>query len=153
MNHRLKPDESLEGEPARIALFNQVNARAVSGILALDIEKPVGWCAFDLIKDLPGLDCGYAVPEARKADVWSIHCVSVLPNYPKEAIVEKMVVAAVEAMRRLGAKTIEGYPPPTVPSDNSFSGTIPIFERQGFRLQEIVNKFYTRMIKLVEPGP
>lgn len=150
MNHRLKPGKVLEGEPARLELVTQVRARQVSGILAFEYDKPIGWCAFDRIADLPGLDCGYPVPEQQRNDFWAIHCVSVVSKYPKDEIVEQMVKLAVQVMERKGAKTIEGYPPPTLPSDNSFSGTIPIFERQGFQFKEEISKFYSRMVKSFE---
>jgi GNAT superfamily N-acetyltransferase len=150
MNHRLKSGEVVEGEPARLALITQVRAGRVSGILAFDGERPIGWCAFDRIADLPGLDCGYPVSERQRNDFWSIHCLAVLSMYPKEEVIEQMVRAALLVMKREGAKMIESYPPLTLPSDNSFSGTIPIFERQGFELKDKVSKFYSRMVKSVE---
>lgn len=147
MNHRVKPGESLEGESARLALAAAVAAFRVSGILAFDGDKPVGWCAFDRIADLPGLDCGYPVTEAQQNAIWSIHCVSVLSGYPKDFVVEQMIAAAVQVMRREGAKVVEAYPPPSLPSDNTFSGTMAVFERQGFLLQEHVSKHYARVVK------
>ena len=146
MNHRLSPGTSLEGEPALAA---GVANRTVLGVLAFDGEQAVGWCAFDRMADLPGLDCGYPVASEQRHDIWSIHCLSALTRYPKDALVEAMIAASLTEMTRLGAKRVEGYPPPTAPSDNSFSGTIEIFQRLGFHQSERVTPFYTRMVKII----
>lgn len=150
MNHRLQSGSTLEGEPARSALEALVRASKVSGIVAFDGTAPIGWCAFDRMADLPGLDCARAISESERNDVWSIHCVSVLSAYPKDEIVKLMVAAAVSSMKQSGAKIVESYPPPSLPSDNNFSGTIAIFESEGFRVQESINRFYTRMTRSVE---
>jgi len=90
------------------------------------------------------------VPDQKRNDIWSIHCISVLSKYPKDVVAEEMIKAALEVMKKDGAKIIESYPPPTLPSGNTFSGTIPVFERQGFQVSEEVSHFYTRMVMTIE---
>src|SRR4051794_28290149 len=98
MNHRPKSGQSLVGEPAKIALADQVRSCKIFGILAFDGATPIGWCAFDRMADLPGLDCGYPISESQWNDVWSIHCFAVLSGYLKEAVVEQMTEAALHVM-------------------------------------------------------
>jgi hypothetical protein len=150
MNHRLKPGQVLEGEPARLALMDLVQKGRISGVLAFDQGHAIGWCAFDRMEELPGLDCGYPVLETQKDQIWSIHCISVLSGHFEDQVTTQMVDAAVALMKQRGATIIEANPPPECPSDNSFSGSIAIFEGQGFELKERVNKFYTRMVKRFE---
>ena len=150
MNHRLKPGDVLEGEPARLALGDLVCAEKIYGVLAFDGLKPIGWCAFDPMKQLPGLDCTYEEGEPWIEETWSIHCISVLPSYPMTDIIEPMIALALQVMEQKKARYVEAYPPPTFPSDNSFSGTEAIFESFGFVVKDKINKFYTRMIKNLE---
>ncbi len=149
MNHRLKPGVHLEGPPARDALCELVRTSRISGIIAFDDDAPIGWCAFDRMSALPGLDCGYPISAAQTNDVWSIHCISVLKRSSKDVVVEHMVSAAVTAMKQKGAKIVEAYPPPSMPSGNSFSGSIAIYLRQGFNIKGEVNAHYTRMVKVL----
>lgn len=147
MNHRVPSGVTLQGEPARLALADWTRLGKVTGVLAFDGIKPIGWCAFDRMIDLPGLDCGYPVGESQRDEIWAINCFSVLEGYDEAEVSKQMLSVALMAMERSGAKRIEGYPPPSVPSDNSFSGTVSLFEKFGFRQAEQMNKHYVRMIR------
>ncbi len=149
MNHRLMSGIELQGEPARLELKARVEAGLVHGTLAFDGQTPIGWCAFDRMAELPGLDCGYPVDPVERNSIWAIHCISVLSDYDEEKVSSQLIVRAVQEMKNEGAKLIEAYPPDQLPSDNSFSGSIKIYQQNGFNLKERINAFYNRMVLTV----
>lgn len=82
MNHRLPMGLDFEGEAAKLAMKELVISNRVYGILAY-VENdtvPVGWCALDRKKTLPGHDCIGEDIKCSDND-WSIHCVTSRQDY------------------------------------------------------------------------
>jgi GNAT superfamily N-acetyltransferase len=71
--------------------------------------------------------------------VWSIVCFAVSESARGHGIARTLLEAAVEHARERGAEALEAYPvaidagAPIHP-DSDFTGTLPMFERAGFRV-------------------
>ena len=102
--------EAKKGRPNRDAMRRLVQNRKASGILAYDGDTPVGWCAFGPRLDFPRLETVKAFRRDDIDDVWSVNCFYIARGYRGQGVARGLLAAAIEAMRRRGAHTIEAYP-------------------------------------------
>jgi hypothetical protein len=145
INHRMPNGQAPEGDQAKNLLNRLIEDGKIYGAVAFDGDRAVGWMAYDPMLQLAGLDCRRPDTDQSLEGVWSIHCISVLSQYHKEAVSELMLKHGLSDMKEKGARLIEAYPPPDVPSPNTFSGSMNIYLQHGFRQIEKVSQFYVRM--------
>jgi ribosomal protein S18 acetylase RimI-like enzyme len=139
MNHRLPVGCDFEGEAARLAMQQLVQHRKVFGVLAYNEGDPipVGWCALDRRKTLPGHDC---IKEdiACEHNLWSIHCITSRSDFQHKGVEELLCKAAMTLAKEMSATSLEAYPEPeSNPSQpyqtwNTFNGHQSTFEQLGF---------------------
>jgi len=140
MNHRLPIGCDFEGEAARLAIKQLIEKGRVYGLLAYTEGDPipVGWCALDRRKTLPGHDCIEEDINCHK-DIWAIHCLTSRKDYKGKGVEEALSQAAVELGRTLSAQSIEVYPEPgsqvgqPYQTWNTFHGHQSTFESLGFK--------------------
>lgn len=78
---------------------------AVPGLLALDDERPVGWCAVGRRHDYPQ----YGESE-HENDVWAIPCLFVAETARASGVATALVRGAVDHCVAGGARAIDGPP-------------------------------------------
>ncbi len=125
------------GEPARSALRKGVLAGQVHGVLALEGERAIGWCALGPRSDFPLVETKRAYRTSDVAGVWSVNCFFVRAGHRGRGLAARMLVEAIAVARRLGATRLEGYP--SVPRGKQpaafvYKGTLPMFEASGFQV-------------------
>lgn len=157
MNHRLPMGLDFEGEAAKLAMKELVESNRVFGVLAYveGDNVPVGWCALDKRKTLPGHDC---IAEDINCDEreWSIHCVTSRKDYKNKGVENFLVDEAIELAKTLNAKKVEAYPEPgscdTKPFKtwNTFNGYETHYLNRGFvktKLNEEIDDYFSVMKK------
>jgi len=81
------------------------------GVLVYDDEdeQPIGWCQFGRKEELPRVDGkrGYT-PVAKNA--WRVTCLFISIGHRRMGFAELAVKESVEAMKKMGVRTIEAYP-------------------------------------------
>ena len=102
------------------------------GTIVLCGKDPVGWCQFGPKEELPRLDTRKSyVPTAKGA--WRITCFFISKGHRKQGFAEYALTESISAMKKLGVRSIEGYP---VEGQRSatllWSGTPALFEKVGF---------------------
>ena len=124
-------EQAGSGEPA---------AERTSGVVALDDDVPVGWCAVEPRCEYRGLVRNQKVPwEGRDEDrtdagVWAITCLVVRAGHRRQGVSEALVPAAVDLARDGGARAIEAYPMTTTKAlaDELHPGLLSVYLRAGF---------------------
>ena len=76
MNHRMRPEEVVEGEAAKTLLQQGIENDEVKGLLFYQNDQPIGWCAIDPLASLKGHDCIDPDKEHLSTD-W-VHSLSLL---------------------------------------------------------------------------
>jgi len=107
------------------------------GVLAYSRNEPVGWCTYGRKEEFPQIDRGRAYrklsppPEAT----WRIVCFVVAVGYRRKGVATGALRAALESIRSQGGGPVEAYPvgEPRHGSTSLWFGTVPMFEREGFR--------------------
>lgn len=139
MNHRLPLGLDFEGEAAKLAMQDLIQTNRVFGILAYaEGDKiPVGWCALDQRRTLPGHDC-IAEDINCSEHEWSIHCVTSRSDYKNKGVEDFLVSEATALAKEYKATHVEAYPEPKSQSGsefktwNSFNGFESKYFAEGF---------------------
>jgi GNAT superfamily N-acetyltransferase len=141
---RIEPGEkwqNLKGPPAKKRLRAMIENGAVRGLIAYNQSEPIGWCTFGKRADFPRLNRARTL-QCQDADkVACVPCFYVKNRYRKQGVSTELLKAAVRTLAEEGETILEGYPvKPTKPGNKHipgafvFTGTIPLFEKQGFAL-------------------
>lgn len=139
MNHRLPVGLNFDGEAAKLAMKQLIESNRVFGVLAYTKgdKIPIGWCAVDRRRTLPGHDC---IEEgiACEADEWSVHCITTRDDYKNKGVESTLVQAGIELVKKNNGRSIEVYPEPNSSPNkafktwNTFNGYQSDFENMGF---------------------
>jgi GNAT superfamily N-acetyltransferase len=117
-----------------------VKAGRALGALAYVDGAPVGWVSYGPRTEYPRLD---RAPSLRCDDaerVWSVPCFFIKAGYRGQGIASALLRHAVQRIRALGGKVVEGYPVrpgrdgKPLPGAFAWTGTRAMFDAQGFTL-------------------
>jgi GNAT superfamily N-acetyltransferase len=112
-----------------------VLAGASHGVLAFSGDEPVGWCAYGRRTEFPVLGRSRTLACSDGEQVWSVPCFFIKAGWRGRGVGRALLRAAVESVRRQGGRIVEGYPVrPPATNSTAFTGTVPWFESEGFRV-------------------
>ncbi|MBI5369252.1 MAG: GNAT family N-acetyltransferase [Planctomycetes bacterium] len=143
--------EAVKGETARDRFRALVQSGAAHGVLAFDGAEPVGWCAFDRRPDFAKLDRAPSFACDDAAEVWSIPCFFIQSGRRGQGVATALLAAALAALRKRGARIVEGYPAKPsktgapIPGAFAWTGTQSLFEKAGFTLAGDAKRAKLRM--------
>lgn len=129
----------VKGEQAKRRMKALVAEGRAEGLLAYQGKEPVGWLALGKRRDFPKLDAAPSLQCDDADRVWSLPCFFIKPGHRGQGVASALLAAAVDELRRRRAEVIEGYPlkpPPPgakIPAAFAWTGTLPLFARQGFQ--------------------
>jgi len=110
-----------------------IAASRMQGLLAYLDEKPVGWCHFDGLKNLPGAVLFY--PEYASADERgsAVVCFTIAQGYRGRGIAAALLEKAVETLKAQGYDYVEAYPQVKDTSqEHNYLGPLSMYKAQGF---------------------
>jgi GNAT superfamily N-acetyltransferase len=144
MSWRIEKDEKWEdvkGPKAKKRFKKMVETGRARGLLAYDGKEPVGWCTFGKRIDFPRLNRAPSLKCEDAEAICSVPCFYVKNGYRKKGVSTQLLEAAARVLAKEKEKVLEGYPvKPTklgnknIPGAFAWTGTIPLFEKQGFEL-------------------
>ena len=139
---RIKKGEKwadVKGQDAKQRLRAMIDSGTVRGLMAYDGSEPIGWCTFGKRTDFPKLNRARTLQCEDADKVACIPCFYIKNSYRKKGVSTELLKAAVQTLLKEGETVVEGYPvKPTklgnkdIPGAFAFTGTIPLFEKQGF---------------------
>lgn len=131
--------ELAHGAPKKRAMASLVRSGCEPGLLAYQEGAPVGWVSVALREQFPALlRSPQYRPHAEQTAVWSIVCFVVDRPAQRQGLAAALLKAAVEHAFARGAAAIEAYPHVTNGAD--YMGSVPLYERAGFRRVRDANK-------------
>lgn len=144
---RGKAFDEAKGSATRQMHKSIVDAGTVTGLLAYQEGEVVGWVAVEPRRAYEKLAHSRVLKPVDDQEVWSVTCFYVAKNHRRQGITVELLKAAVEHVRNLGGRIVEGYPvevkdkaaPPFI-----FTGTASAFQKAGFR--EVARNSPTRPI-------
>ena len=109
------------------------------GLVAFDGDRAVGWVSLGPRTDFERIERSRVIPRVDDRPVWSIVCFAVSESARGRGVARTLLDAAVDHARERGAVALEAYPvaidgDEPIHPDAAFTGTLPMFEKAGFRV-------------------
>jgi GNAT superfamily N-acetyltransferase len=145
---RTRAEVSVQNHQLKKKLVQQGQAH---GILVYADDEPVGWCQYGSSDEL----VGFLNSPQQDRDLWRITCFVVHKKYRRKGVAGLALHAALDAIRARGGGLVEAYPvagwthgkeaspgPVNVQGvglvgrvwgQNRYTGTVSMFEREGFQ--------------------
>jgi GNAT superfamily N-acetyltransferase len=132
-----EPWPKMKGAPSKRRFKALVQSGRAHGVLAYERDEPIGWCSFEQRSDMDRINRSPSLVCDDADRVWSLPCFFVKPGWRGKGVASKLLDAAVKALRKRGAKIIEGYPYKTRGKTAPvfvWTGTLSMFTRAGFKV-------------------
>lgn len=127
--------ESETAESNKKTAREMIQAGSMRGLLAYADGKPVGWCHFDLLKNLPGAKVFYSELASKDESSAAIVCFTIAQGYRNQGIATLLLQKALEELKGLGVSRVEAYPVLKDDSqEHNYLGPLTMYESQGFRV-------------------
>ena len=137
-----------KGVGNRTAFRKIVAAGEVPGLLSYVGRRPVAWCALAPRAAYPVLANSRILSPVDERPVWSITCFYVHRDYRRAGVTVPLLRAAVEHVKKVGGRVVEGYPidpgASSFPSAFAWTGLVSAFRKAGF--EEVARRSATRPI-------
>lgn len=128
--------EKSKGEANRKKMRSLVDAGETVGVLAINGNVPVGWCAVAPRENYVRLEKSRSLKPVDDKPVWSVSCFFIAKDYRKKGVSVSLLTAAVEYARAHGAAIIEGYPiepkGKLMPDVFAWTGILSTYLKAGF---------------------
>jgi len=123
----------------RERLHDQARSDEPPGLVAFDGERAVGWVSLGPRSGFERVVRSRVIPTIDDRPVWSIVCFAVSESARGRGVARALLDAAVGYARERGADALEAYPvaleaDQPIHAEAVFTGTLPMFERAGFRV-------------------
>ncbi len=129
MAWRMTKEEKKNNTPAcrKEYIKARVQAGIPIGLLAYGNERTIAWCAIapkESYTNLGGND--------SLANIWSLTCFYILPEYRKRGFVHLLIEAAKQYAKDNGGQYLEAYPVAEDSPSYRYMGFVRTFEKEGF---------------------
>ena len=118
------PNRAAQAVQNRMEKKELVEKGRSHGILVYADREPVGWCQFGPKGELP------LTGDASEGE-WRITCFVTHKDFRRQGVAAAALGAAVAAISKRGGGLVEGFPL-SVDGPWSYTGTVELFEREGF---------------------
>lgn len=132
--------EDVKGGEAKRRFKALVLAGKADGLLAYDeaTKEPVGWLTFGPRRSFPKLDRAPSLACDDAGEVHALPCFFIRPGFRNQGVGSALLRAALKHLKADGARVAEGYPLQGKPGQTlaaafAWTGTVPLFEKAGFR--------------------
>jgi ribosomal protein S18 acetylase RimI-like enzyme len=136
---RSKDFAALKVPQLRERLHDQATSDQPPGLVAFDGDRAVGWVSLGPRTDFERIVRSKVIPTIDDRPVWSIVCFAVSSSARGQGVARALLDGAIEHARACGAEALEAYPvrlgdAGAINPDAAFTGTLPMFERAGFKV-------------------
>jgi ribosomal protein S18 acetylase RimI-like enzyme len=109
------------------------------GLVAFEGDRAVGWVSLGPRADFERIVRSRVIPTIDDRPVWSIVCFAVSSTARGRGVARALLEGAIAYASERGAEALEAYPVrvgerEAIHPESAFSGTLPMFERAGFRV-------------------
>jgi ribosomal protein S18 acetylase RimI-like enzyme len=123
----------------RERLHDEARSPQPPGLVAFEGERAVGWVSLGPRMDFERIVRSRVIPAIDDRPVWSIVCFAVSATARGRGVARALLDGAIAYASERGADALEAYPVrvgdgEAIHPESAFSGTLPMFERAGFRV-------------------
>lgn len=150
LNHRVKPEDLVEGDLAKEKMNSLIEEGKANGLIGIIKNECVAWLSVDPLSSQLGHDYSL-INKNIEEHHWAIHCVYIKAKYRNLGLSKLMIQNGISYAKTQGATGIFAFPIPEsnlsdFPKDEAeFSGRYSTFKKLGFVEKEILGNFYQVM--------
>lgn len=113
-----------------------IGENRLRGLLAYDGKTPVGWCHYDLQKNLPGVRAFYPQLSEDDPDGGEIVCFTIAQGWRGRGVATRLLTAALADLAACGVKTVNAYPVlEDASEEHNYTGPLRLYQKAGFTLE------------------
>ncbi len=134
--------EATKGNKAKKLTKKLIQSNEMTGLLAYDGNRAVGWCSYGPRDVFPRIIETKAYQYDENPNIWSINCFFIDKKYRGQGLSRAMLAASLDYIKKRGIDVIEAYPTPLSmagkpqPAAFSYTGPLKIFEDEGFEIMQ-----------------
>ena len=114
-------------------MSEMISRGAVTGLLAYEEGRPIGWCNYGETTHLGGVMARFGLEPADHQGVGSVACFVVSSRYRGHGVASLLLDAAIERLRAKGLRAVEAYPSRKGESAQAhYRGPLSMFLHAGF---------------------
>jgi ribosomal protein S18 acetylase RimI-like enzyme len=136
--HRIPGDDEWAqrtGGDNRDDMSESIRRGQVTGLLAFEGDKPIGWCNYGETTRLSGVMHKLGLATADHEGVGSVACFVIAAPYRGHGVASKLLDFAVDKLRACGLRAVEAYPARSDDSQHTnYRGPLAMFLRAGFHI-------------------
>lgn len=128
--------QGLGKEKRRARFQGIVKSGAPTGVLLMDADEAVGWCAIAPRKDYPTLSRSSVARPIDETPSWCISCFFIKAGHRRKGYMELLIRGAVSLARNYGAEAVDAFPQDITDREgfvDTFVGVASSFEACGFK--------------------
>jgi len=130
-------------ESNRTAVTNLIIEDKLTGYLAFDNDKPIGWCNANNRLNYQRLLRDYDLIDNPDDKVCSVVCFLIHPNHRRKGIAQKILEKIITDYSGKDYDYIEAYPKKGKSSyDSNFKGPLELYERFDFRVHKEYDDYF-----------
>jgi ribosomal protein S18 acetylase RimI-like enzyme len=134
--HRAQGDDEWAqrtGGDNRDDMSESIRRGQVTGLLAFEGDKPIGWCNYGVTTRLSGVMHKLSLATADHEGVGSVACFVIAAPYRGHGVASRLLDFAVDKLRARGLRAVEAYPARSDDSQHTnYRGPLAMFLRAGF---------------------
>ena len=141
--HATNEAEWLKRTPEQNRVWAQelIAQNDLHGLLAYDRQKPVGWCHYDKIANLPGTKVFRAGLTTGDPESAAIVCFTVAQGWRGQGVATKLLEAALKDLAAQGVKRVEAYPQTeNGDAEHNYPGPLALYRKLGFTVVKETEK-------------
>jgi GNAT superfamily N-acetyltransferase len=144
-SYRVRNASELTAVEKKAFMRSSVASGVPIGMVAIDGDKPVGWCSVAPRETYVRLEKSRTMPRAAlpATSTWTILCFFVTRPYRLQHVAQALLEGAVAYARRQGAEVVEGYPFDTSGVSATHRGHSTMFGPAGFKIDG--NRWFRRL--------
>lgn len=105
------------------------------GLFAYAGSKPVGWCHYDRLQNLPGAHVFYGDLASTDEDSGAIVCFTIAQGFRNQGIATKLLESAWADFKEQGVTRVEAYPVVNDDSqEHNYLGPLNLYKKLGFHI-------------------
>lgn len=142
--------ETCTREMSRAAVSKLIDNNMLTGYLAFDNDKPIGWCNANNRANYQRLLKDYDYVDNPDDKVCSIVCFLMHQDYRRKGIAKNMLATIIQDYSNKDFDYFEAYPKKAELScEGNFKGPLELYKKYGFTIHKEYDNYYVmrRMIK------
>lgn len=127
--------ETCTREDNKSAAREMILKGQMHGLFAYVQGKPVGWCHYDKLKNLPGARVFYSDLATEDGNSGVIVCFTIAQGYRNQGIATKLLESALADLKAQGVIRVEAYP--VIDDDtqeHNYLGPLILYKNLGFQI-------------------